>query len=153
MPMPRNDPITTFWKHVVKTPTCWLWDGRIGRYGKFMAARTEIAAHRFSYEIHHGPIPPGVLVRHSCDVRSCVNPDHLLLGTHALNANDRKVRGRNNTPRGETSYLSRLTARQVLEIRSRYAAGSIFQYELAAEYGVTQPNIQAIVARRSWTHL
>ena len=137
---------------VTKTNTCWLWSSQ--SYGKLrVGVNRYVSAHRYAYELKYGPIPPGALVRHSCNVRNCVNPDHLLIGTHALNANDRKVRGRNNTPRGEHSSLARLTDEQVLDIRRRYTAGGVFQYELAREYGVTQPNIQAIVTGRSWSHL
>lgn len=58
---------------------CWVWQrfvnkdgyGLLGRYGK------TYAAHRFYYELHHGPIPGGYQVDHLCGVRSCVNPDHL----------------------------------------------------------------------------
>lgn len=81
-PKPKP-PEERFWKHVNKTETCWLWTGATnGRYGKF-AARTSRAdpltvfAHRFSYELAHGPIPDGLVVNHRCEVRLCVNPAHL----------------------------------------------------------------------------
>ena len=147
----RLDPAEVFRRHVAKTATCWLWSSK--SYGKFRINGRIVSAHRYAYESAHGPISDDAIIRHSCDVRNCVNPDHLLIGTHALNANDRKVRGRNNTPAGERSSLSRLTDQQVLDIRRRYAAGGVFQYELAREYGVTQPNVQAIVTGRSWAHL
>jgi hypothetical protein len=133
------------------TETCWFWSSK--SYGKFRINGRIVSAHRFVYELMHGPIPAGAIIRHSCDVRECVNPNHLLLGTHALNANDRKVRGRNNTAHGERAGQARLTEQQVLDIRRRYAAGNVYQYDLAREYGVSQPNIQAIVTGRSWAHL
>lgn len=77
---------------------CWLWTGAL-----FLTGYPQISpdwkkpnayGHRVSYEIHKGPIPAGMLVCHKCDVRSCVNPDHLYLGTHADNNRDMHIRGR-----------------------------------------------------------
>jgi len=80
-----------FWQKVNKNAGtfCWLWMGCTDRagYGVLSGRR----AHRISWELHHGSIPPGKIVRHRCDNPSCVNPDHLLLGTHYDNAVDRHV--------------------------------------------------------------
>jgi hypothetical protein len=69
---------------------CWLWVGAYkGKgYGHMGHDGANIAAHRLSYEIHHGPIPNGMLVCHRCDTPECVNPDHLWLGTHQDNLLD-----------------------------------------------------------------
>jgi hypothetical protein len=86
---------------------CWIWQhGKTEKgYGImyiYMPGRTKKGvkrkAHRISYEAFNGPIPEGLLVCHSCDVPSCVNPEHLWLGTHKDNTQDmmRKGRGRNN---------------------------------------------------------
>lgn len=87
---------------------CWLWDGAWtgGGYGVLMVKAKYRAAHRASYEVHHGPIPDGILVCHRCDVRACINPDHLFLGTPSDNTRDAvdKKRTRNSRkticPRG-----------------------------------------------------
>jgi hypothetical protein len=147
----RLNPKEVCRRHTTYTSSCWLWSGK--SYGKFRIDGRIVSAHRFVYELFHGPIPPGSIVRHSCDVRACVNPNHLLLGTHALNANDRKSRGRNNTARGEQAGPAKLTATQVLDIRHRYRAGGIYQHDLAREYGVSKHTVQAICAGSTWTHI
>jgi hypothetical protein len=79
---------------------CWLWTGAATPfgYGNFMVMKagkksTE-KAHRFSYQLHHGPIPKGMVVMHKCDVPGCVNPDHLSLGTPSENSRDIVKKGR-----------------------------------------------------------
>lgn len=74
---------------------CWIFQGTVGAwgYGQF-CARREIAAHRASYHLFRGPIPKGMRVCHTCDVRLCCNPDHLWLGTQQQNIKDCAVKGR-----------------------------------------------------------
>lgn len=68
---------------------CWKWSGATkGNYGYFRGER----AHRYSYRLFVGEIPEGKQVRHSCDYTLCVNPAHLLLGTHTMNMNDVAVK-------------------------------------------------------------
>lgn len=81
---------------------CWLWRGAVrgGGYGEIgIGSKTDKtasmrAAHRVSYELFVGKIPPKMNILHSCDMPLCVNPDHLFVGTQADNCRDRARKGR-----------------------------------------------------------
>ncbi len=74
---------------------CWLWLGATNtRYGMFWCGGRQVKAHRFSWEMVHGPIPDGLLVCHRCDNPPCVNPSHLFLGSMSDNILDAVAKGR-----------------------------------------------------------
>ena len=87
-----------FWSKVNKQGIneCWEWQSRVipEGYGQISMGKTNKYAHRVAYELTHGEIPNGKCVRHTCDNRACVNPKHLLLGTHQDNMDDMVIRGR-----------------------------------------------------------
>lgn len=110
------------------------------RYGRFTRGGKKHLAHRYAYESRFGPIPDGLEVMHRCDNTLCVNPDHLLLGTHADNMADMAAKGRASRtgapkPKGGASPGAKLTDAQITELRARRASGETVT-ALASAYGV-----------------
>lgn len=146
-----------FWHRVEKTDKCWNWTAATHKfgYGEFRFKSIFYRTHRFSYEMHHGTIPDGMSVLHHCDNPRCVNPDHLYAGTAVENSIDMHSRGRwklRNPYCGERHHLSRLSANDVLDIRSKLKNGTAIR-ALAREYGVNQGTIQGIDRGKNWKHL
>lgn len=131
---------------------CWLWAKRatIRGYGHIWYRSTHLLAHRVAYEAYRGPIPDGMFVCHKCDTPSCVNPDHLFLGTHADNMADRDRKGR--TPIGEARPNARLTADLVREIRSARESGETL-HSLGRRFGVSHTTVHRIAMGRKWSHV
>ena len=141
-----------FYKKVHKTDSCWLWTGNINirGYGVFwFRGKKSNLAHRASYIIHKGEIPDGLCVCHTCDIRHCVNPDHLWLGTRKDNNQDCVRKGRLNSREGTKNPRSKLTESQVKEILT----SDLSLKELAENFNVTDKHIGNIKARRCWKHL
>ena len=149
-----------FWRYVKKTDTCWLWTGsekKLSGYGQIgLGGRGGklVLAHRFSYELHKGPIPDGLVVMHSCDNPRCVNPSHLSVGTHSENTMDsvRKGRWKAIPPMhcGEDQHNSKLTTEDVIFIRDRL---DIPSKELAERFGTSIGSIQRVRSRKTWKHV
>ncbi len=143
-----------FWSYVERTDDCWLWRGGISStgYGNFgvRVSPTRVqnhAVHRLAFALLRYPIPRGSVVMHSCDVRTCVNPAHLALGTQAANVADRDVKGR--TARGDRNGNSTLTWDRVRAIRAALRAGAT-PTTLARCYGVHRDTIYLIRAHLTW---
>lgn len=114
-------PEDRFWAKVRKTKSCWLWTGGpknfpYGYIGYTLRHKKNkrCYVHRFSWELHNGPIPTGLLVCHTCDTPKCVNPAHLFLGTSKDNLQDASRKGR-MTARGQG--FRKLTEENIKQIR------------------------------------
>ncbi len=135
---------------------CWLWTGAISwsGYGKIAPdggpRHRRLKAHRVSFELHVGSIPPGLVICHHCDNRLCVNPAHLFLGTRAANLEDMTKKGRRAA--GEGNGGSVLTDDSVRSIRAGYDNGDS-QYALGRRFGVSQATISRAVRGQSWSHI
>jgi len=147
---------------VTKTEGCWVYRSATGGggYKRLQINGDTVSAHRFSWELHFGPVPGGLLVCHRCDNRPCIRPDHLFLGTHADNAADKVSKGRQarcgpgpTLPRGEAHYAARLTEADIRLIRKRHADGSGTPKALAMEYAVNKSTIHKILRREKWAHV
>lgn len=135
------------WRRVVKTDGCWLWTGtRLKGYGTFTHRGHAQRAHRFSWELHNGPIPRGKIVCHHCDNPTCVNPGHLYVGTHADNSADKVARRR---VAGERNPRAKLTQADVSQIRRRHSRGERTA-AMAREYGVSKSAMHDVVHGRHW---
>ena len=142
---------------------CWLWTSFFDKdgYGKFCTRRAgkqvTVRPHRLIYQLLiDSELAPSVILRHLCNVRSCVHPFHLLPGTHADNIHDMDEAGRRDRVHGAVrpgALHSRvkLTEAQVLEIRARFRLE--LGLTLAREFDVSSGQISSIIHRRSWRHI
>lgn len=101
------------------------------------------------YEIYKGSISKGHVIRHTCDNKACINPEHLITGTHADNMRDVVERKLSNTPVGEKSGKNKITTKQALEIFNSTKS----QNELAVIYGISQSVVGRIKLKKTWKHI
>lgn len=153
--LPKMTPEERFQFYVIKGADCWGWSGytRDG-YGVLGIGRSQQEkAHRFSYELHKGPIPAGLHVLHRCDNPPCTNPDHLFLGTQADNQADMVAKGRHSFGAigrsGEKHYMAKLTEDAVRMIRQTKAPARI----MAKRFHVSESTIYMIRGGHVWKHI
>lgn len=174
-----------FWSKVQKTDGCWIWTASrtLNGYGQIgnpdVPTRLSFA-HRVSWELHFGPIPPGMYVCHHCDNPACVRPDHLFLGTAHDNHTDMVRKGRSTAgdrnparlypdrvprgerhpwrlhperiPHGEQCGSAKLTESKVREIR-QLADSGVPHSAIARMFDVCQASVLKIARRQSWRHV
>ena len=121
-----------------------------GRVGVNWSSQKTIAAHRLAYLNNVGTIPSGMLVCHKCDNPSCVNPDHLFLGTPADNSADMVAKGR--SLKGARNALAKFSEDDMVTMRKLYTSGWSL-IALAEKFGSTKGGIFNIVSGRSWRHV
>jgi hypothetical protein len=155
-----KSPEERFWAAVVKTESgCWLYGGPTfgNKYGNLSLGqgKGQMTTHRFSYQLRNGPIPLGGVICHKCDVKNCVNPDHLYCGTHEDNTKDiveRKRFGKRIYPaikvKRRRHKCRSLTVEEREQMVAEYKAGTYTQAQLAIRYKITQATVSANV--RGW---
>jgi len=137
-----------FWAKVDTSPghgpwgDCHIWTASCfpNGYGQFRGR----GAHVTAWELDNGPVPAGMIVRHTCDNKPCVR--HLLLGTHADNMRDMVARRRQAA--GERLHLARLTERDVRLIRTQASARSCAS--IARSFGVHESTIARVLRHETW---
>ena len=137
-------------KYVEDKNGCWRWIGYKdkGGYGHIGFGGEMI--HRFSYRRFKGEIPEGLCVCHTCDVRDCVNPNHLWLGTTQENTADKISKGRQI--RGEKIGSSKLKDEDILKIRKMRIEGKK-QKEICEAFGISRATVMLICQNKLWKHI
>ena len=141
---------------------CWLWTAALNvhGYGQLQCGGYKGYAHRYAYQqfVAAGADIRGKQVCHKCDVPSCVNPEHLFLGTAADNMADCLRKGRHASQKPTTNYArgvdaarAKLNDRAVKEIRR--LKGVLGQRKIAAAFGVTRGAVRCIHSGETWTHV
>ena len=151
----RNDVQRRFNQRIQKMPSgCIEFIGKRSNagYGQLKVVNSVVHAHRVAYVLVNGPIPDGLFVCHHCDNPSCVNIDHLYVGTQQDNINDRTRRLRTADTRGSLHYNAHLTEDKVREIRAEVAKGWSVT-SIAKLYGISQSTASEIVSGESWSHV
>lgn len=151
----------SFWAAVDQSggpSACWPWTKyrTPAGYGALQAGsrrdgtRRPIQAHRYAFLLCGGVLADGQEVRHLCGNRPCCNPAHLAAGSHQENIADTVAMGR--TTAGERHPLHKLTARDVVEIRRRRAAGEPAR-AIAADLGIDPSRVYQIAKGEGWAHV
>ncbi len=138
-------------KYAIPEPNtgCWLWIGNAHYfgYGKLTVEGKTRSATRLQWERFNGPIPNGLFVLHKCDVPSCVNPDHLFLGTAQDNIDDSIKKGRHTC--GEVQGASKLKKYQVVAVFNDKRR----PIDIARDYNINPSTVSRIKHGLAWKHL
>ena len=130
---------------------CWIWTACVDErgYGYVRSNGRMMRTHRASWLIHNGQIPKGLCVLHKCEVPSCINPNHLFLGTQQDNIKDMDNKGRRKSLKGESNHKAKLTESDIREIRKSTDNNK----NDSKKYGVLPWAISKVKNRDSWKHI
>lgn len=140
---------------IIDSNGCWLYQGAIKKtglgYGWVGLNGKQMGAHRASWIVKNGPIEKDLCVCHKCDVPSCINPDHLFIGTQSENMKDayKKKRKKPINQGGQTNPSSKLTLNQVREIRAMLSE-KVKQKTIAEKFNISQVAVSNIKTERRW---
>lgn len=136
-----------FWRRVKRKgpDECWPWKDGLKRHGRLRIGRKHFSPHRVAYVLAKGPIPPGKIVRHTCDNPPCCNPAHLVVGTHLDNVSDMIERGSPGWGRQRGIYSGIADIPE--DIRVAIRACGLARRTAAAKFGVTERAIRRILGR------
>lgn len=136
-----------FMSYVKITDACWIWTGAKTRqgYGKFsFKGYNTDPAHRVSYKLFKGPIEENMVICHQCDIKNCVKPAHLWIGTHQENMLDMVAKDR---------QASKLSATDVYKIRELVEKFGVAQQKIVEQFKITSGTVSSIIHRRIWKHI
>jgi hypothetical protein len=124
---------------------CIVWGGSKTKtgYGTITYKHKKFYTHRAMWKAKYGAIPEGLDVLHKCDNPPCINPEHLFLGTQAINMLDRDLKGRHKCGGGK------MTTEKIYSLRKKYNAGAK-QIDLAKEYDLHPRTVHKIVNYQTW---
>jgi hypothetical protein len=162
IPNLTNIQIKRFWGYVdipnqlINKNKCWLWSKYkdICGYGKFVLGGKTYNSHRIAYMLANPNWNQTTYVCHKCDNPQCCNPNHLFAGTAKDNVIDRDKKGRGKLPNqaGSNHSRTKLTEKDIIAIRNKYAKG-IKQGIIAQQYNIVPCQISRIVNHKRWSHI
>jgi hypothetical protein len=134
---------------------CWeyLANSYYNGYAHIKFKNKTYKAHRFSYELHNGPISDDLCVLHKCDNRKCINPEHLFLGSRDDNMKD--MVSKNRQAKGIFNGTSKLSEQDVIEIKN-YLNTNLYKgliTDLSKKYDVSRAVIYSIKTGKTWSHV
>jgi hypothetical protein len=142
-------------RYVVAGNGCWNWIATKDRdgYGLLTHHRgKQIRAHRASYEFHVAKIPTGLFVCHSCDNPSCVNPEHLFVGTSKENTRDMIDKNRRPVLCGEKHPNAKLTNDQVAQIKQLRSENRLLK-DIANQFNISFQTVSSITKGTTWNNI
>jgi hypothetical protein len=147
---------------------CQIFLGGLNKdgYGQTWYQGKNITTHRLSYKLHKGELKDGLVIMHTCDMPSCINPNHLNQVMQSINNDDKMIKGRHKVASGDDHYMRinrftragekcptvKLKEQQVLEIRKLFADG-LNQSLISSIFSISRTCVSAIVTRRNWKHI